>query len=137
MTKSILRLSLLSLMAAGIAGLWGRVQAQEHQKPNASEQPAAEGRARTSRAVPFHGKLKAVDPTAGTFSVGSLTVRVTAETRITKHGQPATLKDAEVGETVGGQYRKNDDGSLTATTVRFGPRVKVESSERKSTDATD
>jgi len=60
--------------------------------------------------VPFHGKLKGVDPIAKTLSVGEMVIQITPETRISKAGKPATLEDGVVGEMVGGAYRKTGDG---------------------------
>jgi hypothetical protein len=45
---------------------------------------------------------------------------------ITKDGQPAALGDGAVGQPVAGAYKKADDGTLNATTVRFGGKKKKE-----------
>jgi hypothetical protein len=120
MTKSMLKFSLLGLMTLAVAGLQGRVEAQDTQKPPPEKM---EGKEKKPGNVPFHGKLKAVDSTAKTITVGTLTVQITSETRISKTGNtPATLADAVVGEEVGGAYRKTDDGKLNATKVHFGSK---------------
>jgi hypothetical protein len=75
---------------------------------------------------PINGKLAAVDKLAKTFTLkGAETNRVfkvNAKTKITKHGKPATLADAVVGEDVGGFVEKQADGSVLALSVRFGPK---------------
>ena len=78
----------------------------------------------TSRAVPFHGKVTAVDAAAMTVSVGARTFKVTSDTRISRNGSPAKLADAAVGDNVGGAGHKADDGSLTATTLNFNTEKK-------------
>ncbi len=119
MTKSILKLSLLSLLALSITGLPGRVHAQDNQNPAVEKKETKE---KKPGAVPFHGKLKAVDNTVKTIAVGKLTIQITSETKITKAGKPAVLEDGIVGEEVGGAYQKTEDGKLDATSVRFGPK---------------
>src|SRR5438046_10198290 len=94
MIKSILKLSLLGLLAVAVMGTPVALHAQEApavKKPNA-------------RPIPFHGKLKAIDSAAKTISVGEQTIQVTSETKIMKTGKPATLADAAVGADVAGAY---------------------------------
>jgi len=76
------------------------------------------------RAVPFHGKVTAVDAGAMTLSVGARTFKVTPETKITLDGAPAKLSDAVVGDNVGGACHKADDGALTATTLNLNTEKK-------------
>jgi hypothetical protein len=116
MIKSILKLSLLGLLAVAVAGTPIALHAQG--APAAEKKPA-------SRAVPFHGKLKAVDTTAKTISIGERTtetIQVTPDTRIMKGGKPATLADGTVGDEVAGAYHKDADGKLNAISIRFGPK---------------
>ena len=79
--------------------------------------------------MPFHGKVTAVDTNAMTLTVGTLTLQVTSDTKITKDGKPAKLSDGVVGEPVRGSYKKTDDGKLNAVTVHFG--VKGEGKPQK------
>jgi hypothetical protein len=91
----------------------------------ADASPSASPVAKKETRFPFHGKLQSVDDSAMTFTLAGKTPRVfavTAETRIKKNGQAATLKDAAVGDDVGGYTAKSADGKLTALSVRFGPR---------------
>jgi len=81
--------------------------------------------------IPFRGKLARVDKTAKTIIVGERAFQITWETRIMKAGKPATLDDAVVGEEVGGQYKKAEDGKLVAGMVRFGPKPEGASGGKK------
>ena len=77
---------------------------------------------------PFHGNLKAVDTSAKTLTVGTLTLQITSDTKITKDGKPATLADGVVGEPVSGAYTKTADGKLNAVVVHFGAKPKKHTS---------
>jgi hypothetical protein len=115
----MLTFSLLSLMTLAVAGLQGRVGAQDHQAPPVEKKEAREKKPGT---LPFHGKLKAVDSTAGTITVGELTLRITPETKLTRGGNKAALTDGVVGENVSGAYKKTEEGTLQATKVHFGAK---------------
>jgi hypothetical protein len=117
MKKTVLKLTIMSLLAIAIEGLPGYAHAQDTKTPAAEKKET-----RKPGVVPFHGKLKGVDATARTLAVGELTIRINAETKISKAGQPAALEDGVVGEDVSGAYRKSAAGELDATTVRFGPK---------------
>lgn len=116
MKKSIIRLCLLSLLAAGISGTSVQTRAQDTNKPSAGTRELH----RKPGVLPFHGNLKAVDATARTITVRDQTIQITSETKIEKGGKPAILSDGVIGEPVSGGYRKNADGKLDATMVRFG-----------------
>lgn len=128
MRKSILTLGLLSWLTLAVVVPQGRVIAQDNQnqKP-ASEQ--TEAKDKKSGTLPFHGKLKAVDNSAKTITVGELTLQITDETKISKAGKTAVLEDAIIGEDVGGAYKKSEDGKLNVTKVRFGPKENKSSSK--------
>jgi uncharacterized protein YcfJ len=119
MNKSILRLCLFGLLAAGIAGTSAHLRAQDTNHPAVEKKPL---HGRQSTVTPFHGNLKAVDQTAKTITVGDLTIQITSETKIDKAGKPATLQDAVVGEPASGGYTKAEDGKLMATKVHLGPK---------------
>jgi len=121
MKKNILCLPMAGLLAVAmvLAPVAGLCQDKPKNAPGSGEaaKPApAEG------AVPFRGKIAAVDKSAMTFTVGERVFHVTSETKITRSGKPATLADAVVGDAVAGNYLKGDDGKLTAKMVRFGPK---------------
>src|SRR5258706_13969470 len=113
MSKSILKLSLLGLVIAAVVGEPLQVRAQTNAAAPEKKQRAT---------LPFRGKLKAVDNTAKTISVGERTFRITSDSKIFKGDKPATLADAVVGEDVGGPYKKTEDGKLDVLMVHFGPK---------------
>jgi hypothetical protein len=118
MKKSILKLWLPGLLVAAIAGMPLQLRAQDTNKA-----PTEKKEARSKKSgAPFHGKLKAVDNTAKSISVGNLVIQTTSETKITKAGKRATLADGAEGEEVSGSYRKTDEGKLNAVTIHFGPK---------------
>ena len=88
----------------------------------ADEKPAKKEAAPAARAIPFRGKIAAVDKSAKTIKVGERTFHVTSDTRIVKAGKPATLDDATVGEDVGGAYRESEDKKMNLVSLRVGER---------------
>ena len=88
----------------------------------ADEKPAKKEAAPAARAIPFRGKIAAVDKSAKTIKVGERTFHVTSDTRIVKAGKPATLDDATVGEDVGGAYRESEDKKMNLVSLRVGAR---------------
>ncbi len=70
----------------------------------------------------FNGKVSAVDTNAMTLTIGKRTFDITSETKIIKDGQPATLNDIAVGDSLGGAYKKSEDGKLSAVTVHDGKK---------------
>lgn len=86
---------------------------------------AQENKEKKARPLPFNGKVAAVNKDAKTFKVGARLFSLTAESRITKGGYPATLAHAQIGEEVGGSYRKVGD-KLEVVSVRFGPKTDAE-----------
>jgi hypothetical protein len=121
MTKSILKLGLLGLLAAAVAAPI-QLSAQDANAPATEKRETKAGGEKRKGQLPLHGKLKAVDQTARTLTVGQHTVRITSETKIMKAGQPATLADGVEGEAVTIVYRKTDDGNYEAIKVNFGPK---------------
>lgn len=133
MKKNILKIVVLSVVAAAIALGPAPGFAQEKKKDaTATEKKDApkEGKKGKNGGLPARGKLTAVDKAAKTVKVGERTFQVTAETRIRKAGQTATLDDAVVGEDVGVFY-KEEAGKLMALSLRFGPRVEGEAKGEK------
>ena len=126
MNKFMLKFALLGLLAVAVAGTPVALRAQDTTNaPAAAKKPS-------KRVIPFHGKLKAIDNTAKTISVGTETIQITSETKITKVGKPATLEDGTVGDNVAGAYRKDADGNLNAISLRFGPKVPAATSNTKT-----
>jgi 20S proteasome alpha/beta subunit len=83
-----------------------------------------------ARAIPFHGKISAVDQKAKTFTIAgkekSRVFKITDKTVVTKAGAPATMKDVVANEEVRGSYWKMTDGTLEAKTVKLGPKTEAE-----------
>lgn len=77
---------------------------------------------KAARAIPFHGKVAAVDKDAKVLTVGERKFHATATTKIMKAGKPAILTDAQVGDEVGGAYREVDGGKLELVSLRIGPK---------------
>lgn len=125
MKNSLLKLGLLGLLAVAIAAPVS-LRAQTINKPPATAKKASK---RTS--LPFHGKLKAVDNTEKTISVGNETFQVTSQTTITKDGKPGTLEDGVVDQNTSGSYKKDADGKLDAVTIHFGTKAAARSSSKK------
>jgi hypothetical protein len=84
--------------------------------------PIEEKKTTKAKAIPFRGKLAAVDKEAKTLKIGDRIFHVTSATKIMKAGKPATLDDAMIGEDVGGQYRAIDGGKIEALSVRLGAK---------------
>jgi hypothetical protein len=78
--------------------------------------------AKKARPLPFHGNIGSVDKQARTIKVGKRTFLVTAETKVTKNGNAATINDATAGEEVGGSYRPGAS-VLELVSLRIGPKV--------------
>jgi high-affinity K+ transport system ATPase subunit B len=118
--KNVIQLASIGLMALAIAGVPTTIHAQETEAPAANQKAA-----KSDRAVPFNGKLKAIDKAAGTITVGNRTFHLTASTRYLQ----GSLDEATVGESVGGSYWKGEDGKLTVNSIRFGAKPKAEDKE--------
>jgi len=128
MKKYIAQITAVSLLAAGMAVLPVAARAQganTNAPPNQTMTPKGH------IAVPFHGKITAVDTKVMTLTVGNRTFQITSDTKISKDGQPATLSDGVVGEVVRGAYKKTDAGKLEALSVQFGAKQKTPSSSGK------
>ena len=122
MKNSLTNTILFGLLAFAIACAPLTSRAQEDKKGKGEEKSDAAAGEKSDRQLPFRGKIDSVDKTAKTVKVGERVFKVTSDTRITKDGKDATLDDAVVGEDIGGSYRKADDGTLNAMSLRFGPR---------------
>ena len=128
MKKYITQITVLSLLTAGMAVLPVAIHAQDMNTNAPSNQTTAP---KGHNAIPFHGKVAAVDIKAMTLTVKSRTFQITSETKISKDGQPATLSDGTVGEPVRGTYKKTDAGELDALSVQFGAKQKTSDSSGK------
>lgn len=99
--------------------------------------PAEKGEKKAPRALPFRGKIGAVDATAKVITVGERKFHVTATTKFMKAGKPATFADVTVGEEVGGSYRE-EGGKLELASLRIGPKPaetpKVKKEKKEKTE---
>ncbi len=97
-----------------------------HAQNNSAQTPSGETVTPKPKkhSLPFHGKVAAVDTAARTVTVGTLVINVTAHTKITKDGHPATLADIAVGEKISGSYIKDEAGKLHAMVIHMGEKKK-------------
>lgn len=131
MKRTVLKIAGLSLLVVAVALAPVQGFAQENQKEKAKAPSAEKAAPKGERAIPFRGKVGAINKTAKTVTVGERVFHITPETRIVKGGKPAKLEDGVIGDEIGGSYRKGSDGKLTAAMVRFGPRPEGEAKGKK------
>lgn len=117
MKITIAKIMTLGLLAAAMAASPLAVRAQD-----APASAPAKSKGKKSEHLVFNGKVTGVDTNALTLTVGKRTFEITSDTKINKHGKPATLAEGVVGEPVAGSYKQGPDGKLTATTVNFGAK---------------
>jgi hypothetical protein len=108
---ALLGMTILALVAPG-----ARAAETNQVKPPAKKEKGEKS------AHAFHGKLKAVDKSARSISVGKSTYYVTAETHIQRSDKPTTLESAVVGEEVRGYVKPGADGKMVASSLTFGPK---------------
>jgi len=120
MKNNIAKITLFSLVAAALVAVPCISRAED-----STNTPAATAPAPKKHSLTFHGKVATVDATAMCFTVGTMTINVTSETKIKKDGEPATFSDITVGETIAGAYKKDDAGKINATSLRIGEKKKA------------
>lgn len=123
MTKSLLKISALSLLAAAMVAAPARVAAQSTNKPAADKKATAEGE-KKSRFIPFKGNIASIDKAAKTVTVGKRTFQISSETKIFKADKPALLEEGAVGDYVTGSYQKAGEDKLVAHSIYFGGKNK-------------
>lgn len=132
MRKTIVLLLVTSLLTAIAAGTSVRVCAAEKAAP-----PAKAEKKKAVTAVPFQGKINALDKIAMTITLEgkekTRTIFVTSKTKIMKDGKPATFDDARVGDEVAGQVRETD-GKLEAASIRLGPKPAKTGTEKTKSE---
>ena len=77
---------------------------------------------RKASGLPFHGKITAIDLQTKKVSLAGKQVRVyqvTADTKIKKDGEPASLNDAKIGDSVGGYAVREDEGAPRVVTLNI------------------
>jgi hypothetical protein len=135
MKKNTIKLTFLTLIAAGFLAAPVVMHAQDSSTNSMDSTTSAAPAKHAKRGAPFHGTVSAVDAGAMTLTVESRTFKVTDKTKIMKDGEKASLSDFTVGDKVSGYYRTNDEGALTATSLRIGAGKKA--TESTSTTSTN
>lgn len=118
-----------AIAAAVLIGSPASSSAQDKEKGKASDKGAEK-----SKGGGFTGKAVAVDKAAKTVKLSGekgRVLQITASTRITKGGNPATLDDLKEGEEVSGGYKTSADGKMEATSLNIGPRPAKGKKEEK------
>jgi hypothetical protein len=91
----------------------------------AAQTPSASPAKPSTRPIPFHGMVSAVDQKNKTFTISgkeaTRVFKVTDKTSILKGAAAGTMKDIVDNEEVSGAYWKNPDGTLEAKFVKLGP----------------
>jgi hypothetical protein len=91
----------------------------------AAQTPSASPAKPSTRPIPFHGMVSAVDQKNKTFTISgkeaTRVFKVTDKTSILKGAAAGTMKDIVDNEEVSGAYWKNPDGRLEAKFVKLGP----------------
>lgn len=114
---------MFAIVAAALVAVPVVLRAEDKPAKAAKPASAAAEAGKNNRSLPFNGKVSAVDSAAKTVTVGSQTLNVTAETKITKDGKPATLADITVGEAARGSYKKDEAGKLNAASISVGEKA--------------
>lgn len=135
MKRTILKTTLLGITAVAVALAPMAGLAQEAKKEAPAEKKEAPAGTKSNRAIPFKGKIDAVDKVAKTIKVGERVFQITSDTIIKKSGKPATLDDAVVGEEIGGAYRAGEKNEMHAVSIRLGAKEPAgEKGEKASTE---
>ena len=122
------RISLLAMISGALA----LAPAQGFGQEKKEAQPAEKGgpgtgdankAANPNRALPFRGKVDALDAKAKTITVGTRTIHITSDTKITKDGKAAEFAALTVGTPVRGSLRQAADGKLNAVSLNLDPKA--------------
>jgi len=84
--------------------------------------PADQAMLLQEKSPAFHGKVGAVDTSAGTLTVDGMVIRITASSKLTKADKAISLADIKVGDDVHGTTKQMADGKTEALTVKVGPQ---------------
>ena len=128
-------LLLAALVLAAPFNVSGKAKKSSTPDASATASPSESAAMKKPRPIPYHGTVASVDANAKSFMIGSRTIKVTDETKITRNGAAATMSDIAAGEYASGSYMKKDDGSMEATTVKIGKKKMKSTKASMSTDA--
>ena len=128
MKNHTLTIAVISLIAVAIVANPTPLRAQSTnlEKSVPEKKESARG-GKKAGAIPFRGKVVAVDKQARTFKSGERIFTVTSETRLARNGKPVLLEDVGAGEEVRGNYKIGEGGKLEVQTAHFGPKSDAES----------
>ena len=115
-------IALFSIVAAALLAMPVLSQAADPVKPKEAPAVTVKAAPAKKQALPFRGKVSAVDAAAMTVTVGQMVLNVSSETKITKDGKPATVSELAVGDQATGSYKKDDAGKMSATIIRVGAK---------------
>ena len=100
-----------ALILGASSGALAKEKKTETAIPKATTSPAPK-----AKTIPYCGNVASVDASVKTFTVGSRTIKVTDQTKVTKQGAAATMADITVGEKVSGSYWKKTTAALKRRT---------------------
>lgn len=133
--KKTFRTAISAVVAAALLALALNSGAAEKTLPSTGDKGKGAATPTKATRYPITGKISDVNKVAKTFSIKGAekdrVFKVNAQTKITKHGKPATLADAVVGEEVGGYVEKQTDGSVVVLSVRFGPKPEEDRKDKE------
>ena len=140
--KNVITAALLAGLVAGTTASLNAAEgaAEKPASPASPASPAAPAATpQKPRAIPFQGKVTAVDKTAKTVTLQGRdkerTVQVTSETKIIKDGKPAVLDAVAVGEIATGRAKPGPAGKLEALILNVGAKPDAPKASKKKEDA--
>ena len=131
--KSLLKSLLVAAVAAAfVITAPTTVSAQDKEKEKGKDKAPEKAGEKAKGGGGFNGKAVAVE--AKTVKLSGPTARVvqiTATTKISKDGKPATLDDLKEGDDVYGGIKPGTDGKLEATSLTIGKPPAKKKDEKK------
>ena len=122
-----MKINLLTLGVAGAIALTAAPSLKALPSPAASNTPPG---TKSSRPLPFNGKIYAIDPAARTFSTQNKEKKIrvysiTPETTLTRKNSPARFEDLKIGDEVRGMAEPKGNGRYETASVIIGPAEEV------------
>ena len=127
--KAMFKTIVIAAVAAVLLGAPGTVTAQDKEK--GKDKGKGEEKA---KGTGFTGKAVAVDKAAKTVKLSGekgRVLQITATTKITKDGKPATLDDLKEGDDVSGGLKPAGEGKFEATSLTIGKAPAKKKEEKK------
>lgn len=133
--KSLLKSLLVAAVAAAfVITAPTTVSAQDKEKEKGKDKAPEKAGEKAKGGGGFTGKAVTVDKAAKTVKLSGekgRTIQITATTKISKDGKPATLDDLKDGDDVYGGIKPGTDGKLEATTLTIGKPPAKKKDEKK------